>query len=226
MVSFKEQVFCNFEIGTIYANIDPFCGTEADGDACERLLRDHFASVVIRRPETPSFGIAVKHLWQQPGTPYFFHMEDDWEVLMPVRPADVEPRLRGKVVQVQLSQLDRHYLPRTYAYKTTWRGIFGLNLVKRVHVDRPLFATSPSFIETGFAKACAELLDPRLDPEKQLYTGQTPLTAFTRDFLNHPLLGPGRRPVVRDIGRSWLAQRGISKQIVNGVSIWEASPQQ
>lgn len=223
LISFKEQIFRNFTIGTIYANIDPFCGSEADGDACERLLREHFDAVEIRRPSAPSFGMAVKHLWQQPRSPYFFHMEDDWEVMAPVRPADIEPRLAGSVVQVQLSKLDRHYLPRRYAYKTSWRSLFGLNIVKRVHLDRPIFATSPSFIETGFARSCAELMDPALDPEKQLFTGDTPLTAYTRGFLNHPLQGPGRRALVRDLGRPWLAERGIRKQIVEGRSVWRST---
>lgn len=64
LASFQDNMFRHFDIGTVHANIDPFCGTEAEGDACEALLRSHFPRVAIRRPETPSFGMAVKHLWQ------------------------------------------------------------------------------------------------------------------------------------------------------------------
>lgn len=220
LASFHDGLLRNFPIGNVYANIDPFCGTEAEGDVCEALLRERFAAVEIRRPATASFGMAVKHLWQQPKSPYFLHLEDDWEVLHPVTPEIIEPRLTGKVVQIQLSKLDRHYLPKTYSYRTSWRSFLGVKFTKRVHLDRPLFGTSPSFIVSDFARRCAELMDPDRDPEKQLYTGETELAAFTRAYLNHPLVGPGRQAVVRDLGRPWLARQGIEKQIVNGVSVW------
>lgn len=220
LASFSDRVLRHFPIGTVYANIDPFCGTEEDGEACEVLLRKNFSAVVVRRPPLPSFGMAVKYLWQQPKTPYFLHMEDDWEVLSPITPELIEPRLTGKVVQVQLSKLDRPYLPKTYAFRTTWRTFLGLKYGKRVHLDRPLFGTSPSFIVSCFARQCAEQMNPDLDPEKQLYSGDTPLSDFTRAHLNHPLSGPARRAIVRDLGRPWLARRGIEKRIVNGTSVW------
>lgn len=220
LTSFHQGVFRHFTIGTVYANIDPFCGTGADGDACEALLSENFPNVDIHRPATPSFGRAVKYLWSKPKSQYFLHLEDDWEVLFPITPQMVEPRLVGNVVQVQLSKLDRHYLPKTFAYRTTWRSIFGLKFGKRVHLDRPLFGTSPSFISSTFARRCAELMNPQLDPEKQLYNGDTELSKFTRGYLNHPLSAPGRRAIVRDLGRPWLAQQGIEKQIRNGASIW------
>jgi len=221
LASFHDKIIRHFPRGTVYANIDPFCGSDADGDACERLLRDRVPDVAIRRPDTPSFGAAVKHLWQQPGTPYFLHMEDDWEVLHPVTPVQIEPRLHGKVVQVQMASRDRLYLPRTYAFETTWRKTFGLKILKKVDPTRPLFATSPSFIKTDFARMCAGLMDPDKDPEKQLYAPDTDLGAYTADFRNHPLQAKGRRAVVRDLGRPWLSARGMQKRIVDGMSIWE-----
>ena len=147
-------------------------------------------------------------------------MEDDWEILGPVLPQDIEPRLVGKVMQVQLSKLDRYYLPKTYAFRTSWRSILGLKFIKRVHVDRPIFTTSPSFLVSDFAKTCAGMMDPGRDPEKQLYSGESPLTAFTSGYLNHPLMRPGRKAIVRDLGRPWLAERGITKDIIGGVAVW------
>jgi hypothetical protein len=220
LASFGEKIIGNFPSGTVYANIDPFCGTEADGDACEALLREHFSDVVITRPGTPSFGAAVKALWQKPTSPYFLHMEDDWDVLHPVSADQVDRRLSDKVAQVQLSSRDSLYLPKTYAYKTTWRSLFGLKLLKRVHQDRPLFGTSPSFIQTKFARSCAQMMDPNKDPEKQLFAEGTNLGEFTRSYRNHPLEGPGKTAIIRDLGREWLAARGVEKKLENGVSSW------
>ena len=127
------------------------------------------------------------------------------------------------MVQVQLASGDRLYLPKTYAYKTSWRSIFGLKFLKRVHLDRPLFATSPSFIKTDFAQECAKMMDPAKDPEKQLYAEGTPLGDYTRSFRNHPLQAPGQKALVHDLGRAWLAERNTRKRIVDGVSIWETT---
>ncbi|MDN5928929.1 MAG: hypothetical protein L0I29_17830 [Hyphomicrobiales bacterium] len=219
--SFGEKIIANFPSGAVYANIDPFCGTEADGDACEELIRSHFHDVEISRPSEASFGAAVKRLWRKPRSGYFLHMEDDWEALLPVFPVDIEGRLSGNVAQVQMSARNRPYLPHRYSYKTSWINVFGLKIGKRTHFDRPLFSTSPSFIGRDFARRCGEMMDPDKDPEKQLYTDGTELAEFTRGYRNHPLVGHGRRAVVRDLGRPWLAQRGVQKRIVEGTSVWE-----
>lgn len=219
--SFGEKIFGNFPPGTVYANIDPFCGTNADGDACEELIRSRFDKAEIFRPTVASFGGAVKRLWQKPQSRYFLHMEDDWEVLMSVVPADIEERFSENVVQVQMAARGRLYLPHRYSYKTTWRSLFGLKIGKRTHFDRPLFSTSPSFVERDFAKRCAEMMDPGKDPEKQLYEDGTELAEFTRNYRNHPLVGHGGGAVVRDIGRQWLARHGFQKRIIDGKSIWE-----
>jgi hypothetical protein len=220
LASFMEKIISNFPSGTVYANIDPFCGTEADGDACEMLLRENFSDVVIMRPETPSFGAAVKSLWQRPTSPYFLHMEDDWEVLYPVTEDQIEPRLVGQVAQVQLASRKRLYLPNKYAFKVVQRRVLGLTWYKSVDQTRPLFGTSPSFIKTQFARGCAEMMDASKDPEKQLYNESSALSDYTRSFRNHPLQGPGRMPIVRDLGRPWLLARGIEKKLEHGVSSW------
>ncbi len=219
--TFTDRIISNFPSGIVYANIDPFCGTEPEGDACENLIRERFDRVEITRPERASFGAAVKRLWQKPQSSFFLHMEDDWEALEPVFPQEIEDRLSGQVVQVQLSARDRPHLPHRYSYRMSWVTFLGLKVAKKTHFDRPLFSTSPSFIEREFARRCADMMDPELDPEKQLYAEGQELGAFTRGYLNHPLLADGRRAVVRDLGRPWLARQGITKRITDGRSVWE-----
>jgi len=221
LAALRDKVLCNFQVGTIYANIDPFCGNIEDGDKCEDMLYQSFPLVKVTRPETASFGAAVKYLWQQPQTDFFLHMEDDWDILYPISPEDIVPRFKNNVVQVQLASRDKLYLPKTYSFKASWRKTFGLKVLKKIHTDRPLFGTSPSFIRTDFANACADRMDPGKDPEKQLYAPGTELGDFTRDFLNHPLQAPDRKAIVRDLGRDWLIKKGVKKRIVEGVSIWE-----
>jgi hypothetical protein len=148
-------------------------------------------------------------------------MEDDWEALTPISPDEIESRLSEKVAQVQLSARDNPKLPHRYSYKMSWITFLGLKIGKKTHFDRPIFSTSPSFIDQNFAHHCAALMDPNLDPEKQLSSGDRELAMFTRGYLNHPLVAKGGLAVVRDLGRPWLAERGIEKRIVDGRSFWE-----
>lgn len=221
LAALRAKVLCNFQVGTVYANIDPFCGNVEDGEKCEEMLYESFPLVRVTRPEVASFGAAVKYLWKQPQTDFFLHMEDDWDFLHPISPEDITHRLRNNVVQVQLASRDKLYLPKKYSFRTSWRKTFGFKIFKKVDTSRPLFGTSPSFIKTNFAKACADRMDPEKDPEKQLYESGTDLGEFTKNFLNHPLQAPGQKAIVRDLGRDWLNKRGLKKRIVEGVSTWE-----
>ncbi len=65
------------------------------------------------------------------------------------------------------------------------------------------------------------MMDPNKDPEKQLYEDGTELGEFTKAYKNWPLNGPKKSAIVLDLGRPWLAEKGMRKKIINGVSIWE-----
>ena len=52
LASFHSRLFENFQIGTMFANIDPFCGTKEDGDNCEALVREYFPDANITRPNS------------------------------------------------------------------------------------------------------------------------------------------------------------------------------
>ena len=220
LASFDRHLFARFEIGAVFANIDPFCGTGAEGDACEGLLRARFPQARIRRPALPSFGAAVRHLWAQPQAEVFLHLEDDWTMTEDLGPDRIGPEFHSNVVQVQMTPLARWKSPHSYSYATRWRSLLGLKLGKVYDLSRPLFTTSPSFLRRDFAAGCAALMDPGLDPEKQLYSGTTPLADFTRAYRCRILSARTGGPLVVDLGRDWLRARGVEKEIVGGVSRW------
>ena len=218
--SFGCHLFDHFEIGMVFVNIDPFCGTDQDGDTCEAMIHETFGKVEIFRPKTPSFGGAVKRLWAKPKRKIFLHLEDDWTMTEELRPDRIKPELHDDVVQVQLSALTKRKSPHRYNYPARWRKIMGLKLGKIYDLNRPLFATSPSFVSAEFAAQCAALMDPDKDPEKQLYSGMTALSEFTRSYRSLTLQARDGGPLVVDHGRDWLAQRNVQKEIDNGVSRW------
>jgi hypothetical protein len=224
LMSFNNHVFRHFDVATVYANIDPFCGTDQDGDTCEAMIRDTFKTVEISRPDTASFGGAVKRLWSKPRTDIFFHMEDDWNMVEDLRPDRIASEFQGEVVQVQLSALARKKSPHRYNFPARWRKIMGIKVGKIYDLNRPLFTTSPSFVNTAFAARCAALMDPQKDPEKQLYSGTSELADFTRSFRSLTLQARDGGPLVVDLGRDWMADHNMVKEINDVYSQWKPLP--
>jgi hypothetical protein len=89
---------------------------------------------------------------------------------------------------------------------------------------RPYFTTSPSFLDSSFARCSSELMDPLLDPEKQFYDGYNPeLQHFASYYANRFLPGKNSPNIISDIGRNWRASLKLEKSTINGVSTWHQS---
>jgi hypothetical protein len=201
--SFSRNLFCKVHVRRMICNIDPLWGDENDDREVEQVCRSHFSNVVVRRPNEPSFGAAVRWLWAQPESEWFLHLEDDWVLRRPIDPA----RLLKEMAPADVAQISLYR-----ANRRAWR--------RGVWIDR--FTTSPSFVRTAFGKLVSSLHDPNLDPEKQMYGTQNPsLTAAIEGKFRHRLYGPRFAPdYLRDIGRSWRDERKIEKKLIGERSVW------
>jgi hypothetical protein len=219
LASFQEQVFRHFALRRVLVNIDPFCGTEQDGDEVARIVTRFFPAAELFRPEQASFGAAVRRLWQATSADIVLHLEDDWIALEPITPADVEGRLAGRVAALTLMTAEKHWSGGSpYQTRRKKYRIAGVPVWSR-RVSR--FSTSPCFLSGPFARTCAGMMDARLDPEKQFYDAvNAPLERFSEGWDALFLVGKRAPNVIEDIGRDWREQRSISKTVVNGVSIW------
>lgn len=221
LASFSEQVFRHFEIANVFVNLDPFMGTEEDGQACLELCHATFDSPQIRQPAEPSFGGAVKHLWSQAQSPVLLHLEDDWIANEAIRPEDVFPHLdqrcRAVVPVAQELNWDGKTLSETILAKRI--KLFGLTVARR---KMGLFGTSPRFLERDFARGCAALMDPTLDPEKQMRAnGSNPaIVDYLMPYRSRLLPGKTDKILITDIGRAYREKAGLKKTVVGGVSVW------
>jgi hypothetical protein len=201
--SFTQNLFRRIRVRRIFCNIDPLWGDENDDRDVEQACRKYFSDVVVRRPDQPGFGTAVKWLWAQPETEWFLHLEDDWVLRRPIDPVRLLQEMKPPdVAQISLSRLNRK----------AWR--------KGVWIER--FTTSPSFVRTTFGELVSSLLDPELDPEKQMYGTQNPrLTAAIVGRFRHRLHGSRfASDFIADIGRSWRDERNIEKRVIDERSVW------
>ncbi|MHA7775275.1 hypothetical protein [Roseibium sp. M-1] len=217
---YSSKLFKNFAVRSLYVNIDPFEGGQIEVEACETICKEFFPVVVARKPDSSHFTKAVKWLWSQPAADWFFHLEDDWVLSREVRAEEFRSAQKRKVTQVSLMTREKNWGNRSVFHYEPGRKVFlGRDFGKGLNKKRPIFTTSPSFVQTAFAKRCAELMDDGLDPEKQLNYLNPELNTHTARFRNH-FIGARREYVAVDIGRTHRDAHGITKSVVDGNSIW------
>lgn len=196
IAAFRENLFSRVPIGRVFLNIDPLWGDDGDADEVERLVRSGFrdypgTEIEVTRPNAPSLTAALKSLWGKPRTEWFLHMEDDWALDIPIDHAKLRRPMRDtNVAQIRFS----------WWYPT-----------KRF--TRPVeFGTAPAFNRSAFARRVAELMDPSLHPERQVYDGSNPaLSAWVRQRKQVYYGSIFTPAAIRDLGKAWRLQRGIEK---------------
>ncbi|MET1412981.1 hypothetical protein ABVF61_11970 [Roseibium sp. HPY-6] len=218
--SFSARLFRHFTLETLYVNIDPFEGGPAEVEECERICKDFFPVVVANKPDTPHFTRAVKWLWSQPSAAWSFHLEDDWVLMRDVTYDDFANALKRRVTQISLMTKEKNWGYRSpFHYEPNRFKILGRDLGKGLNKKRPIFTTSPSFVQREFAHQCASLMRDELDPEKQLNVLNPALNQYTANYRNH-FIGKRREYVAADIGREHREEVGLEKTVVAGNSVW------
>lgn len=218
--SFADLVFPNFEPGRAIVNIDPFCGTNEDTERCVEIAHRYLPDPTVLVQETASFGASVKRLWMATSAPFVLHLEDDWIALENIEPRSVFPLFEGQTRMVSLMCTSKNWNGRD-RYHCRRKRITFFYLSRHPDPKRPVFTTSPSFIEGEFARRCGMLMNPDLDPEKQFHNKRNhALQSYASGYANRFLIGRKRPMVIADIGRDWRDAQRIEKRIIDGRSIW------
>lgn len=218
--SFSKNVFANFDVQAFRLNLDPAFGTVADETLCVDIVRQHFPKADITIPDAPGFGAAVKRLWAGAHDGLMLHLEDDWLVNEPITPATVNRLVaEGYSAVAPLSRYHPVHPGIDYICKIKKKRILGIPMRTTVI---PKLGTSPKFILGSYARAVAGMLDPALDPEKQMTNRLNPeLEDFIARRKCHLLRTAAGGPLIEDIGRDWRDARKIEKVVVDGRSIWK-----
>ena len=218
--SFNRNLFCNFSVKNFFANLDPAFGDLAQHKLTKECIRDYFPNAIINEPKEASFGHAVKWAWGQFNSGLALHLEDDWKLEESVVPQDVYSKLKPGYSAVTLcGNHKKWYKRRSYLWVGCRRTSFPYLGVTKVAA----LGTQPKFICGSFAYALSKLIDPALDPEKQMLPHINP--AFSALIQNNKCgfldaAGSKTYGVLTDLGRVWREQRGIVKVIEHGKSIW------
>lgn len=222
--SFSEKILSNFDVANFYANIDPAFGGEDELKFCKEIIKKRFPFAIINAPTSPSFGKAVQLTWGQTTSDVFFHLEDDWIANTAIE-ADVIERIlwEAEVAQISLNNIHKQWnLQKKGSYHTGRKSIKFLGITIRYGEKFPCFTTSPCFVRGEFGRNASRLMIPELDPEKQFYNyTNLALQQYSANCKNY-ILQIGEDFMITDIGRDWREQRGISKLIEDGKSVWKS----
>ena len=211
--TFSEKVFINFSIGNVYVNIDPHGGGGSEQRKCNSIVKKIFPHAQMNLTTKPSFAKAVCYLWEKPKSKYFLHLEDDWIALSPIFQKSINNLFDKKVKQVQIV---KPRIEQSLFGRNRWRP-YSISPLYLPDFKRPSFATSPSFLESDFAKKVALRIDTSLHPEKQMFNKLNPeLENFLQQYISTALVRWWQPPKIKDIGRNWLVENGMETIIVDG----------
>lgn len=183
---------------TLYMNLDPVpVSTDYAITKMISIAEIYFRKVIVHKPLKASFPVAVKWCWEQPQGRYFFHLEDDWELMVPVH------------VPSMLKQLDDH--PN--------QSCVNLRAYNWPEGESRI-CLSPCVMRTLHAKILADRLTTDYNPEKQL----RPMSEDNPGGGKHVGFYSQQFPqqvILKDLGRDWMDRSGWRKQKPVFFTQWE-----
>lgn len=155
---------------------------------------------MVRRPDTASYGGAVKWLWLQPQTEWFLHLEDDWILSHRISLR----RLAAQAAPPDVAQININNWSRFSRRRRPVRiGLTALFCRSRIRSDRQRSYESD------------------LDPDKQFRGERNPEIVEAIRGWRAVFFGTMFTPQTAiDIGRAWRDERQIEKRVVGDVSVW------
>lgn len=219
LYSFARQVFPAFRIANAFANIDPIFGDDEAHARTVATIRRYLPSCKLFEPAQANFSMAVKRLWSHTTGDFVLHLEDDWICNETVVAGAVAEALVAPATSLALHNRQLKWRgPDRHVTSLRRRKVLGVT-VERFTIQR--FGTSPRFLDGAFARGCADRMDPRLDPEKQMDPRRNPaLHDYQQQFTS--LILPPRRgdELISDIGREWRERMGFIKTGCGGNTRW------
>ena len=175
---------------TLYVNVDPAGDMSCCADDAVKFCRSVFGCVVMNAPSDANFAKAMKWAWSCPVDPVFFHLQLDW--------------LLTKDVSIEAM--------KCLLYDDTDEAYSAVNLCAYMGVAKSnRLCLSPGLVQTSVALDLSNRWNTVDGPEAQL---RSPSFRDGGRSLGDGILSKHypQEPVLRDIGRQWMDERGLQKK--------------
>ena len=172
----------DFRNSTLYINVDPTPNISGI-ERVEQVAGKYFGNVVVNLASTPNFSKAVIWCFSQVKGRFFFHLEDDWQLLRKVHINQLISRLGVSDLQCIL------------------------NKKKSIQLGEPSFV--PSLFSTSIVNRYLPHMKEDLNPEAQMkwiFREKTDNLHLHRSKLLNTKI-----ELSQDIGRSWLESHGLTR---------------
>jgi hypothetical protein len=208
--SFKQNLFHENCAGVII-NIDPFGPDNGPGEVLS-TVRKYFPLRAARMAVTANFATAFKWIWSQTTMEYIFHLEDDWELLMPVD-LDKMLEIMGNNPDLAILRLPWKRTntdsAKNWKYYFPWNGDFFE--CPEEHRREVGFCGHPSLIRGEFVRNIVNYISINKNPEKQFHHGHPEIMKEIDKWRYGVFAEQNQPPVIRDIGRKWMIENGYRK---------------
>lgn len=212
---FRERIAC----ARLIINID-YAGVEEE-QYPDKLLKiisvvnDYpFYEVVPRYCTKPHFPTAFCWCMDQIKNKYFFHLEEDWELLFPID-FDAMWNLfdrHGDLAHLRLSKFaSEEFRCKNWNKFLVWNGEFF-----EVQFDEKLvigWAGHPSLNRSSFVQECLPYINRMVNPEKQIKGKIHPCITQSINAHRFGSFHPqNKEPSIKDTGRKWMMENGYKKK--------------
>jgi len=201
--SFCRKMFIDKYSYRLILNVDPI-GEKKDQKVMYDVASKYFKNIVVNYPTEPGFTKAVIWCWSNVISDYVFHLEDDWNLLVPINLKSMV-RILDKTPDLASLRLNK------------------LNTIVRRETEFvycPKLSLNPSLIRGKFIKGVVPLMVDNFNPEKQLRIG---FNNERSDYISKWKYGiyikDSRHRTVLDIGRTWMRQSPYKKK--TGFMSWK-----
>lgn len=209
----------NIKKARFIINID-MVGSEFDSDhySVLGLLEDYnFKSIRFRIGRRPHFGKAFNWCMKSTKNRFIFHLEEDWEMLMPI---DFEKMVYMFDKYPKLAHLRLSSFGSTEKTCKNWNKFLHWNgdffEVEPNEIGVIGWSGHPSLNRRSFISKCLPYMDAKGNPEKQLkilkHAVNRPINRIIEKYRFGSFHPQNTSAAVRDIGRQWMIENGYAKK--------------
>ena len=197
----------------VVVNIDPVGSKFPRGNDVFLVLSEYFGKIYLNAPPQGHFGKAFHWCWSNCEGDLVFNLEEDWELLEPVNLDNMINMFNRfpLLSHLRLSafrSMEDHC--KMWNHFTRWNGSFFE--IQEEDKGRIGFAGHPSLNRGSFVRNIASVLNPHLNPEKQIKARYRPAKPYIDRGMFGVYILPNSEPQIKDIGREWMRANGYEKE--------------